>query len=728
MKRLDSLVFFLCLLVLIFNQLAFGGVHIWAATLSQLVIFGLIWLTILLTMPELLGNRERVVWKTGALSHPVLPFMLIALTLAGCQLLSLDPGWVSGISARTCQIKQHLLKANVVDELGRIKLSLEPFASQRLLIEHVSQVLFFVLLLLGLKNRPRVLTLITVLLCLALFQVFYGLLQTFSATQKIWWWQREFGQGWLSGTYINRNHLAGFLELTIPLSFGLGLAFWPRDLDRLAEKYAPGASSLKKRALFFEQRFKSLLFIALGVFLGVGLLLSGSRGGIICLAAGTLIVSLLFVFKRPQGGLGLWLGLFLLIIAVYGIQVGIEATAKRFDQPDDFTRRLKITAAVAPMVTDYPLTGVGLGNFQRVYPEYELASRSGKFHYRYAHNDWVQAGAEFGVPGLILALSGYVFFLVRSLRLWLKTRDQLATGLGAGLLIGYIALGIHSFFDFNLHIPANILSFAACLALLHAVLSLKVHRDVSQRGESGHKNKIRGWPARMGMLGLVLVIGLILVPCSGFVLNNHRAEALCPTIRNSTIDFDHKPPLNNIRQAIEISATNPAYREKLGRRYLELIKEKKSGAWPRIMLGQAEKEFAKGLELSPADAYLWLLLGETRARLAAYQGQRPGEAAVYCLKHAVELRPKDYRFLSRVAAWMLWMAEQKKNEGDRGILRSKAFGYLDRGIEQNPASWIDFVDLAWSLTKDKELILEAFEGKNKKIRQRVEIRVDRIKD
>ncbi len=716
--------FAVCLLVLVFNQLAFAGVHIWAATLSQVLIFALTWGAALILLLETWLRRTRKrpgeVW-----THPVLPFILLGLMLACLQLVPLDPSWVEALSPRALGMHQELVQAGIVERLQNLALSLEPWTSLRLLLEHFSQVLFFVLLLVGLKNRPRVLALVMVMLFLGLFQVLYGLIQTSSATPQIWWWEKEFNQEWLTGTYINRDHLAGFLELVIPLSFGLGLVFWPRNMDSKGNRSGPESSILKQKLLFLEQRIKSFLFIFIGVFLGAGLLFTGCRGAVISLALGTLIVSALFMFKRSLRGFGVGFGVFLLVIAVYGMQLGIEETAKRFEQTEGLTNRLEITKSVLPMVADYPLTGVGLGNFKTVYPEYELASWSGRVQRRYALNDWVQSGVEFGVPGLILVVSGYFFFLVRSLRLWLKTRDQFASGLGAGLLIGYIALGVHSFFDFNLHIPANIMSFAACLALLHVVLAQKVHRYAGGDREVAEQDRSAGLRSRIGAVVLFVGLSLLLLPGIGLVLKQHRAEALCPTLKNSTLEHRLEPEVSRIRQAIELYPLSPAYREELGRRYLGLAESKKDGAWAEIMLKRAKEQFEQGLTLSPADAYLWLILGETRLKWQVQRKKAPREEAIFCLKRAVELRPRDYRFLTRVSAWMLWAAEQERRTGQRSRLRQEGLRYLKRGLEVNPGSWRSFVDLAWALSKDKGLILDVFEDRSEKMKKRVEERIKR---
>jgi tetratricopeptide (TPR) repeat protein len=444
------------------------------------------------------------------------------------------------------------------------------------------------------------------------------------------------------------------------------------------------------------------------------------------LAIGILLVSILFIFKKSHGGFGPWLYVFLLIIAVYGIQVGIGATAKRFEQKDDFFRRLEVSAAVSEMVVDYPLSGVGLGNFQRIYPEYELARFSGQRNYVYAHNDWMQIGAEMGIPGMLLALTGYLFFLVRSVRLWLKNNDHFVVALGAGLLIGYIALGIHSFFDFNLHIQANILFFAVYLALMHAVLALEVHKyGKREKYFKQQRSASRGWIAGGSLLLLLVGISAFLMFCCTFVLKQYRAEALCPTMKNSTLNFTMQPSLAEIKMAIQLSPSNPLYRRELANRYLELIDENE-GVWTKNMLEKAAEHFSDALKLSPANAYLWLNLGESRIRLHSVRGQKLKIEDINCLKRAISLRPNDFRFLHRVAGWMLWIYKQDNIDTLDLEFREDALQCLQKGLEHNPNSWRDFVDFAWPLTKDEQLIVSCFEHVAKKMKAKVKRRISRM--
>jgi O-antigen ligase len=102
---------------------------------------------------------------------------------------------------------------------------------------------------------------------------------------------------------------------------------------------------------------------------------------------------------------------------------------------------------------DHPWTGVGPGRYQEVSP---IGSRDRDR--RWAHNEFLQQGAEGGVVGLILlvALVGWGFT-----RLGMSTAPNELTALGAASLA---ALGIHASVDYVLHFPAIPLMCAALVA------------------------------------------------------------------------------------------------------------------------------------------------------------------------------------------------------------------------------------------------------------------------
>jgi O-antigen ligase len=102
-------------------------------------------------------------------------------------------------------------------------------------------------------------------------------------------------------------------------------------------------------------------------------------------------------------------------------------------------------------------TGTGLGTIQTVFPAYETVY-DGKI-VNHSHNDYLEALAETGIAGGVCCVCflGALFFV--SLRWLLQVDKSFAAALHLSGLVACVGFLVHSFVDFNLHIPANALLF-----------------------------------------------------------------------------------------------------------------------------------------------------------------------------------------------------------------------------------------------------------------------------
>ena len=74
---------------------------------------------------------------------------------------------------------------------------------------------------------------------------------------------------------------------------------------------------------------------------------------------------------------------------------------------------------------------------------------------------------------MIASLAGFV--LLAGLRAARSEPQRLQRSVATGALAGVLALGVHSLFDFNLHLPSNALLFAALAAVLLAYVPAPAH-------------------------------------------------------------------------------------------------------------------------------------------------------------------------------------------------------------------------------------------------------------
>jgi O-antigen ligase len=117
---------------------------------------------------------------------------------------------------------------------------------------------------------------------------------------------------------------------------------------------------------------------------------------------------------------------------------------------------------------DHPL-GIGLGNFKNVFPVYNVSTISDN-RFLYAHNDYLHLLVEAGVPGFLALVSGFFIFLGKSFKKVKQMKvhhDPLRFFLAVGALSGLVSIAFHSFFDFNLHMPANLIYFVTLMAIVH---------------------------------------------------------------------------------------------------------------------------------------------------------------------------------------------------------------------------------------------------------------------
>ena len=317
----------------------------------------------------------------------------------------------------------------------------------------------------GTRKRAEIFTL--VLIASAVFQSFYGLAELFGGTQNIFRFQRTYYLGSATGTYINRDHFSGFLEMLLPLALGYLLA--KADFFKLKK----GLSLREKLVWFGQERLqKTLVFGLLAVIIGLGIVFSHSRTGLIIFVFTIFLMSsVLTITKRGRSGIKIVRGIAIAVIFA-AIFIGIGPLIERFTS-QNLTKddRWMYYGNTLKYVQDFPLLGTGLGTFAAIYPMYETKYNPGLVDH--AHNDYLEILAESGILGggalILFAFGGVVWISSK----WVKRRDPFVRGIVLGALAGVLALLIHSFFDFNLRIPANAAYFVALFAFAARAVEIK---------------------------------------------------------------------------------------------------------------------------------------------------------------------------------------------------------------------------------------------------------------
>ncbi len=277
----------------------------------------------------------------------------------------------------------------------------------------------------------------------------------------------------------------------------------------------------------------------------------------------------------------------------------------------------------------------------------------------------MEAGTETGWPGLVLLVSAFAVYLVKMIRVWRRRRDLHALGIGAGVMAGLVAVALHSYFDFNMHIPANPFTLAALAALGYAA----VHRQGHGPSESFFYSMGKIPLTRFRQYALFAVAVLV----CGFAVESagkhFLAEAACPTEWNSTLNLNWRPELSNIEKAISLNSENFAYHNKRAVHFMSLNAEDKEDQKANAL--EAGKSLEAAVRRNPTSGILWYSLGSvystSRYDLFDYLNQWLPRADA-CFDAGIKYAPMDEHILFNVAWYWVWRAgllSEKKEEGKK---------------------------------------------------------------
>ena len=327
----------------------------------------------------------------------------------------------------------------------------------------LSVLLFFLVFRKTCNNYNHLKLLIHILFIIAVLEALYGLLQALIPTIGVLWVDYiKSSIGSARGTYINRNHFAGFIEMILPLGLGytLSLSNWREKL------------SIKAMMSSDRPNFQFFLTISLAVML-LALIFSKSRAGI----TGWGIGFLMFAFLVHFGSKGLpksyWVivGIIIGMVTFYSFRIGVDPVIERFLKISEHMGRLDVWRDCLVIIKDHPF-GTGLATFKQVFPVYNVSTIAETTPH-YAHNDYLQLLVETGWIGFLTLVSGFYIFLIRSFCRVKQIKlqdDPFRFFMAIGALSGLVSMAFHSFFDFNLQIPANCVYFVMLLGIVDVTL------------------------------------------------------------------------------------------------------------------------------------------------------------------------------------------------------------------------------------------------------------------
>ncbi len=338
-------------------------------------------------------------------------------------------------------------------------LSLAPYQTrvEILILLTCTVAFYFAVLVSGERQRKR--RLIYALVALGTAEAFYGLIQYLANWQTIWWYSKKYDLEEATGTYINRNHLAGFLEMILPFAVCLALyegerlTFGRTRHSRRRGRTGPGLAGVA-------------LWLTVAVVLMVALVFSRSRMGLLAACASLIVIFSLNVLQKRIVPVALSLAFVLLSLSL-AAWLGLRPALTRFEglggELSSQETRLSIWPGTVKLISERPLIGNGLGTFPVAYTPYQKAFLT-KF-VNHAHNDYLEFASDFGIPVALVLFASILFVLIRSIRAFFWAESRFERNVSLACVGSIAAILLHSLTDFNLCIPANALVLAAILGI-----------------------------------------------------------------------------------------------------------------------------------------------------------------------------------------------------------------------------------------------------------------------
>ena len=297
------------------------------------------------------------------------------------------------------------------------------------------------------------------------------------------------GEGRTRGPFVNPDHFAGWLEISIPFALALLLLSVTRLRDSVGGILRPKKDHRLEIAL---AKVGGAVFLWL--LLVAGAVRTHSRGGMIAIAVATLVFIFLHAFtgfgrsaegvEIRRGGILDGAGAALIGLLFLGLAVGREpllrflALDPREVGQDDRVRMWQISIEAWKR---FPVVGSGLGTFREAFRLVQPREFTGLVEQ--AHQDGLQLLVTGGAVGAVLGVAVVLLLAAYLLRSWhtaLRTEDRL---LGLAGLSALVSLLVHGLAEFNFSIPSIPVTLAAALGMAVAAVRSKGNGEPNSLGQ-----------------------------------------------------------------------------------------------------------------------------------------------------------------------------------------------------------------------------------------------------
>jgi O-antigen ligase/tetratricopeptide (TPR) repeat protein len=487
----------------------------------------------------------------------------------------------------------------------------------------------------------------------------FGVLQYLGALDKSWWDNPRF----LSATFVNHNHFAGYLELVIPVCLGMILT----------------EADTGKKAIYIY-----LFLILSGAFL-----LSMSRGGWLSLSIAMTFMAWIML-KKGKARFILFMAILFfitLVIFVYNV-VDAGVLFKRISsyRELDFSGRVEIWKGTLGIIRDNLFSGTGPGSFIYNFPKYRPIGLN--MFVNYAHSDYLQVASEMGIFGLGIMIYIIWRIIKKALGTHMMARTNFKTWASLSLATGILSIAIHNIGDFNFYIPANAFIFTVFSGLIFNISSVREigYKDVVLRPEPAAHRFFK--VVALSAVSLAIIFMAVILAADVYSIASDRAISKNNLKSGEALAY----------RASMLNPFNYVYQYKLAGIYNKEAYALSDAGF----LKKSEAKYKDALSLNPMDSWSWIGLADTYYGLlkASPDNYRPAELAWYSYRKGLDLDPLNAYYLKKFADFLLDMRDpglssQIYKKVSHVISMTKTLSSKPRGF-MDAEAYRDMADLAFS--------------------------------
>ncbi len=450
-------------------------------------------------------------------------------------------------------------------------ISIYPWATKTELLKIIAYAIIFFVTLNTIKAKLQITRVLLAIIIMGFLMSILSLMRHFGVK--------------IPGGFVNPDHFSAYLGMIIPLSLGFLLVpSFNTEQQHTNDERRPMIAGHRPLLFFFALVMSTALFFTM------------SRGGMFSFIAALLFIASLVSTRRSiknKGWIILAIAVFIiLIIAWLGATPIVERilSVKAEIASRYFGGRLPIWQGTIGIINDNFIFGTGLGTFNYIFPKYQPLEIINK-HYTYAHSDVLELLSETGIIGFSLAVICGLWSVVYLFRRFNERHDPWVVGMSLCAFGSLTAIFLHSFTDFNLHIPANAVLLAVILALFVSILKAEKRWPGIASG-----GRIMGYPVAVLAAGLLVVYMVAVIrPAIGLDPSNAEYHYKLGRLYGKSGKYDLQ--LAEYQEAVRLNPTNSQYHQSLAWAY---------GLKSEYM-DLAHNEFQKAIQYEPNFYYCYYI-------------------------------------------------------------------------------------------------------------------------